>query len=97
VSDPAAAPTTTDPAGPQAALAGGHLHPGGTRERTDDPARHARSEGAGEADPRHMRSVVADGFGLTPRDAEVVPLVESSRAHALLERGGLRGRVVLIP
>jgi NADPH2:quinone reductase len=44
-----------------------------------------------------MRSVVADGFGLTPRDAEVVPLVESSRAHALLERGGLRGRVVLIP
>ncbi|MET9491049.1 zinc-binding dehydrogenase [Nocardia sp. NPDC006630] len=34
---------------------------------------------------------------LTTRIAETLPLTEAVRAHQLLAKGGLRGRIVLIP
>ncbi|MBB3084045.1 NADP-dependent oxidoreductase [Geodermatophilus sabuli] len=51
------------------------------------------------ADGRALAELVrlADAGVLTPRVSEVVPLEHAARAHALLEQGGLRGRVVLTP
>jgi NADPH:quinone reductase-like Zn-dependent oxidoreductase len=34
---------------------------------------------------------------LTPIVAERIPLAEAARAHELLERGGHRGKIVLVP
>jgi NADPH:quinone reductase-like Zn-dependent oxidoreductase len=39
---------------------------------------------------------LADGT-LTPRVARTLPLAEAAEAHRLVERGGLRGRIVLLP
>jgi NADPH:quinone reductase-like Zn-dependent oxidoreductase len=51
------------------------------------------------ADARRLAGLVrlADRGRLTPRVAATVPLAEAARAHELLERGGLDGRVVLVP
>ncbi|WP_308257811.1 NADP-dependent oxidoreductase [Pseudonocardia lacus] len=51
------------------------------------------------ADGARLRelSALAAAGRLTPRVAEQLPLAEAARAHALLEAGGLRGRVVLRP
>ncbi|WP_252436159.1 zinc-binding dehydrogenase [Pseudonocardia humida] len=51
------------------------------------------------ADGARLRelSALAAAGRLTPRVAEQLPLTEAARAHALLEAGGLRGRVVLRP
>ncbi|MEU9961490.1 NADP-dependent oxidoreductase [Streptomyces sp. NPDC050982] len=40
---------------------------------------------------------LVDAGALTARVAEVVPLAEVAKAHARLEEGGVRGRVVLVP
>jgi NADPH:quinone reductase-like Zn-dependent oxidoreductase len=56
-----------------------------------------------------VQEVFADGARLTElaalvdfglldlRVAEVVPFADAARAHALVEAGGLAGRVVLVP
>ncbi|MFB8003931.1 NADP-dependent oxidoreductase [Nocardia sp. NPDC056000] len=53
----------------------------------------------------HQQWISADGpalagiaaTGLTPRIAATLPLEHAAEAHRRMERGGLRGRVVLIP
>jgi NADPH:quinone reductase len=52
-----------------------------------------------ETDPASLRSLTADLVDgrLHTRVAEVLPLAEAARAHALNEAGGLRGKVVLAP
>jgi NADPH:quinone reductase len=42
-------------------------------------------------------SALAEVGLLTPRVAEVYPLAQAAEAHARLARGGLRGRIVLVP
>ena len=42
-------------------------------------------------------AALADEGRLTPRVAGTLPLAEASKAHARLEAGGLRGRLVLTP
>jgi NADPH:quinone reductase len=52
-----------------------------------------------ETDPASLRWLTTDLVDgrLRTRVAEVLPLVEAARAHALNEAGGLRGKVVLAP
>jgi NADPH:quinone reductase len=52
-----------------------------------------------QTDPANLRSLAADlaATRLRTRIAEVLPLAEAARAHALNEAGGLRGKVVLRP
>ncbi len=57
----------------------------------------------------HIESIHADGArlaelsrlvdagALTLRVAETLPLAEAPTAHALLAKGGVRGRIVLVP
>jgi len=49
--------------------------------------------------PEQLRALAADleAGRLRTRIAEVLPLAEAARAHALNEAGGLRGKVVLAP
>ncbi len=51
------------------------------------------------ADARRLAGLVllAERGRLTPRVATTVPLEEVARAHEMVERGGLDGRVVLVP
>jgi NADPH:quinone reductase len=42
-------------------------------------------------------SALAEVGLLTPRVARIYPLAEAAEAHAQLARGGLRGRIVLVP
>jgi NADPH:quinone reductase-like Zn-dependent oxidoreductase len=51
------------------------------------------------AEARRLAGLVrlAERGRLTPRVATTVPLAEVARAHELVERGGLDGRVVLVP
>jgi NADPH:quinone reductase-like Zn-dependent oxidoreductase len=42
-------------------------------------------------------SALAEVGLLTPRVAQIYPLSEAAEAHARLARGGLRGRIVLVP
>ncbi|MBA2897875.1 NADP-dependent oxidoreductase [Nonomuraea soli] len=51
------------------------------------------------ADGRRLAelSALVDAGALTPRVARTLPLARSRTAHELLERGGVRGRVVLTP
>jgi len=42
-------------------------------------------------------SALAEVGLLTPRVARTYPLAEAAEAHAQLARGGLRGRIVLVP
>jgi NADPH:quinone reductase len=42
-------------------------------------------------------AALVDAGTLTPRVREVLPLDEAAAAHALVEKGGLRGRIVLVP
>jgi NADPH:quinone reductase-like Zn-dependent oxidoreductase len=42
-------------------------------------------------------AALVDAKKLTPRVAQVLPLERAAGAHRLLEAGGLRGRVVLVP
>jgi NADPH2:quinone reductase len=50
-------------------------------------------------DAARLASLVqlVDAGQLTPRVAETFPLTEAGAAHELLAKGGLRGRVVLVP
>ena len=52
-----------------------------------------------ETDPASLRWLTTDLVDgrLRTRVAEVLPLAEAARAHALNEAGGLRGKVVLAP
>ncbi|QNG20845.1 NADP-dependent oxidoreductase [Rhodococcus triatomae] len=47
------------------------------------------------ADGRRLAELARSG--LTARVAEVVPLADVRRAHEIAEKGGLRGRLVLVP
>ncbi|WP_163508204.1 NADP-dependent oxidoreductase [Fodinicola acaciae] len=42
-------------------------------------------------------SALVDSAALTPRVAHTLPLADAAQAHTQMERGGVRGRVVLIP
>jgi NADPH:quinone reductase-like Zn-dependent oxidoreductase len=83
----------------------GALRSGGTfvtlvRPFAPPPIRATRVvvfEVAADGDALTGLAGLADAGVLTPRVAEVVPLAEAARAHGLVERGGLRGRVVLVP
>ncbi|HZG90421.1 MAG TPA: NADP-dependent oxidoreductase [Pseudonocardia sp.] len=83
----------------------GALRSGGTfvtlvRPFAPPPIRATRVvvfEVAADGDALTGLAGLADAGVLTPRVAEVVPLGEAARAHELVERGGLRGRVVLVP
>ena len=52
-----------------------------------------------QTDPASLRWLTTDLVDgrLRTRVAEVLPLAEAVRAHALNEAGGLRGKVVLAP
>ena len=52
-----------------------------------------------QTDPASLRWLTTDLVDgrLRTRVAEVLPLAEAARAHALNEAGGLRGKVVLAP
>ncbi|MFF9147035.1 NADP-dependent oxidoreductase [Streptomyces sp. NPDC014861] len=52
-----------------------------------------RADGAGLT---RLASLAEEGV-LTPRVAEALPLAEAAEAHHRLARGGLRGRLVLVP
>lgn len=57
-----------------------------------------RHTAAGPDAPRlAYLSALAEVGVLTPRVAEVYPLARATEAHARLARGGLRGRIVLVP
>ncbi|XUL89769.1 NADP-dependent oxidoreductase [Streptomyces galilaeus] len=57
-----------------------------------------RHTAAGPDAPRlAYLSALAEVGVLTPRVAEVYPLAQAAEAHARLARGGLRGRIVLVP
>lgn len=92
-----------------AALMGSCIFPvvraGGTvaalRAGNDDPAGRVRvrdiavTEHAGNtAAMQKLADMAADGT-ITPRVAQCIPMEQASRAHALLEAGGIRGRLVL--
>jgi NADPH2:quinone reductase len=42
-------------------------------------------------------SALAEVGLLTPRVAQTYPLAQAAEAHARLAKGGLRGRIVLVP
>jgi len=57
-----------------------------------------RHTAAGPDAPRlAYLSALAEVGVLTPRVAQVYPLAQAAEAHARLARGGLRGRIVLVP
>ena len=71
-----------------------------TRPPRAEPDRGMRFETVlVQADPAALRTLAEDlATGrLRTRVAEVLPLAEAARAHALNEAGGLRGKVVLQP
>ncbi len=71
-----------------------------TRPPRAEPERGMRFETVlVQPDPDMLRALAADlaAGRLRTRIAEVVPLADASRAHALNEAGGLRGKVVLQP
>jgi NADPH:quinone reductase-like Zn-dependent oxidoreductase len=89
------------PLGPESTAS---LRDGGTavftRPPRAEPERGMRFETVlVQPDPDMLRALAEDlaAGRLRTRVAEVVPLAEASRAHALNEAGGLRGKVVLQP
>ncbi|WP_067825599.1 NADP-dependent oxidoreductase [Actinomadura kijaniata] len=52
---------------------------------------------AGDAAQLGELSALVDAGRLTPRVARTLPLEGAAEAHALLAKGGLRGRIVLVP
>jgi NADPH:quinone reductase-like Zn-dependent oxidoreductase len=65
-----------------------------------DPARRVRQEVVLiSADQARLRGLVADvaSGALRTRVASTMPLAEAAAAHRLVETGGLRGKVVLLP
>jgi NADPH2:quinone reductase len=71
-----------------------------TRPPGAEPDRDVRFETVlVQTDPANLRGLAGDlaAGRLRTRVAEVLPLAEAARAHALNEAGGLRGKVVLAP
>jgi NADPH2:quinone reductase len=71
-----------------------------TRPPGAEPDRDVRFETVlVQTDPANLRELAGDlaAGRLRTRVAEVLPLAEAARAHALNEAGGLRGKVVLAP
>jgi NADPH:quinone reductase len=71
-----------------------------TRPPGAEPDRDLRFETVlVQTDPESLRTMTADlaAGRLRTRVAEVLPLADAARAHALNEAGGLRGKVVLAP
>jgi NADPH:quinone reductase len=71
-----------------------------TRPPGAEPDRAVRFETVlVQTDPANLRALAADVASgrLRTRIAEVLPLAQAARAHALNEAGGLRGKVVLTP
>ena len=68
--------------------------------RPEEPPRDIRFETVlVQSDAEQLRTLTAEleAGRLRTRIAEVLPLEQAARAHALNEAGGLRGKVLLAP
>ncbi|MGZ6644008.1 MAG: NADP-dependent oxidoreductase [Solirubrobacteraceae bacterium] len=87
-------------AGSTAALREGGIAVFTRPPRPPEPARDIRFETVlVQSNAEQLRALTADleAGRLRTRIAEVLPLAEAARAHALNEAGGLRGKVLLAP